>query len=117
MEPERHRSAVVPHTCYSLPSKGHVLGYPTLRTTSDINKYAASVIGLPIGDYPFSRQPQGRLPEVAEPQVGTTLEGRDGHDRRAMGPLTDDADTARHRHLDHGKNLRFVCGRDGRTRS
>jgi hypothetical protein len=102
IEPERHRSAVVPHTCSSLPLKGHVLGNPTLRTTSGINKYAASVIGLPIGDYPFSRQSQGRLPEVAEPQVRTTLEGgRDGHDRRVMGPLTDDADTARHRHLDY----------------
>jgi 4-hydroxy-tetrahydrodipicolinate synthase len=37
-------------------------------------KYAASVIGLPIGDYPFSRPPQGRLPEAAKAQIRTTLE-------------------------------------------
>ena len=37
-------------------------------------KYAASVIGLPIGDYPFSRPPQGRLPEAAKTQIRTALE-------------------------------------------
>ena len=37
-------------------------------------KYAASVIGLPVGDHPFSRPPQGRLPEAAKEQIRTTLE-------------------------------------------
>jgi 4-hydroxy-tetrahydrodipicolinate synthase len=37
-------------------------------------KYAASVIGLPVGDFPYSRPPQGRLPEVAKTQIRTALE-------------------------------------------
>jgi 4-hydroxy-tetrahydrodipicolinate synthase len=37
-------------------------------------KYAASVIGLPVGAYPHSRPPQGRLPEAAKTQIRTTLE-------------------------------------------
>jgi 4-hydroxy-tetrahydrodipicolinate synthase len=37
-------------------------------------KHAASVIGLPIGDYPFSRPPQARLPEIAKEQIRTSLE-------------------------------------------
>ena len=37
-------------------------------------KYASSVIGLPIGDYPHSRPPQGILPEVAKTQIRTGLE-------------------------------------------
>lgn len=37
-------------------------------------KHAASVIGLPIGDYPYSRPPQGILPEEAKTQIRTTLE-------------------------------------------
>ncbi len=37
-------------------------------------KYAASVIGLPIGDYPYSRPPQGVLPEEARTQIRTALE-------------------------------------------
>jgi 4-hydroxy-tetrahydrodipicolinate synthase len=37
-------------------------------------KYAASVIGLPIGDYPFSRPPQGLLPEAAKDQIRTCLQ-------------------------------------------
>lgn len=38
-------------------------------------KYAASVIGLPIGDYPGSRPPQGVLPEEARTQIREALEG------------------------------------------
>ena len=34
-------------------------------------KYAASVIGLPVGDFPYSRPPQARLPEVAKTQIRT----------------------------------------------
>jgi len=37
-------------------------------------KYAASVIGLPVGDYPHSRPPQGFLPEEAKTQIRRTLE-------------------------------------------
>jgi 4-hydroxy-tetrahydrodipicolinate synthase len=37
-------------------------------------KYAASVIGLPVGDFPHSRPPQGFLPEAAKTQIRTTLE-------------------------------------------
>jgi 4-hydroxy-tetrahydrodipicolinate synthase len=36
-------------------------------------KYAASVIGLPVGDYPHSRPPQGVLPEVAKAQISRAL--------------------------------------------
>ncbi|MCV7286592.1 dihydrodipicolinate synthase family protein [Mycolicibacterium wolinskyi] len=32
-------------------------------------KYAASVLGLPIGDYPHSRPPQAVLPDVAKDQI------------------------------------------------
>jgi 4-hydroxy-tetrahydrodipicolinate synthase len=32
-------------------------------------KYAASVVGLPIGDYPHSRAPQAVLPEVAKVEI------------------------------------------------
>ncbi|MBI3224200.1 MAG: dihydrodipicolinate synthase family protein [Mycolicibacterium cosmeticum] len=34
-------------------------------------KYAASLLGLPIGDYPHSRPPQAELPAVAKPQIET----------------------------------------------
>jgi 4-hydroxy-tetrahydrodipicolinate synthase len=37
-------------------------------------KVAAEVIGLPIGDYPHSRPPQGRLPEQARVQIRTAYE-------------------------------------------
>jgi 4-hydroxy-tetrahydrodipicolinate synthase len=37
-------------------------------------RYAASVLGLPMGDYPHSRPPQGILPEVAKEQIRGTLE-------------------------------------------
>jgi 4-hydroxy-tetrahydrodipicolinate synthase len=37
-------------------------------------KLAASVIGLPIGDYPYSRPPQGRLPEEAREQIRAAYE-------------------------------------------
>jgi 4-hydroxy-tetrahydrodipicolinate synthase len=37
-------------------------------------KYAASVIGLPVGDYPYSRPPQGRLPEEGKTQLRGALE-------------------------------------------
>jgi 4-hydroxy-tetrahydrodipicolinate synthase len=37
-------------------------------------RYAASVIGLPIGGYPESRPPQGILPEEARTQMRTALE-------------------------------------------
>jgi 4-hydroxy-tetrahydrodipicolinate synthase len=37
-------------------------------------KYAASVIGLPVGDFPHSRPPQAFLPETAKTQIRTTLE-------------------------------------------
>ena len=36
-------------------------------------KYAASVIGLPVGDYPHSRPPQGFLPEAAKVQIRAAL--------------------------------------------
>ena len=34
-------------------------------------KYAASLLGLPIGEYPHSRPPQAELPAVAKPQIET----------------------------------------------
>jgi 4-hydroxy-tetrahydrodipicolinate synthase len=37
-------------------------------------KYAASVIGLPVGEDAYSRPPQGRLPETAKGQIRTALE-------------------------------------------
>jgi 4-hydroxy-tetrahydrodipicolinate synthase len=37
-------------------------------------KYAASVLGLPIGDYPYSRPPQGILPEEAKQQLRKAYE-------------------------------------------
>jgi 4-hydroxy-tetrahydrodipicolinate synthase len=38
-------------------------------------KLAASVIGLPVGAYPYSRPPQARLPEVARAQIRAAYEG------------------------------------------
>jgi len=35
----------------------------------EVIKYASSVIGLPVGDYPYSRPPQARLPEEAKTQI------------------------------------------------
>ena len=37
-------------------------------------KYAASVIGLPVGDYPYSRPPQGILPEEGKAQLRAAIE-------------------------------------------
>jgi 4-hydroxy-tetrahydrodipicolinate synthase len=37
-------------------------------------RYAASVIGLPVGDYPHSRAPQGLLPDTAKTRIRTALE-------------------------------------------
>jgi 4-hydroxy-tetrahydrodipicolinate synthase len=37
-------------------------------------RYAASVVGLPMGDYPHSRPPQAILPEIAKAQIRTTFE-------------------------------------------
>jgi len=37
-------------------------------------KYAASVIGLPAGEYPFSRPPQGILPESAKEHMRAAIE-------------------------------------------
>lgn|GEM_PF-457369 len=37
-------------------------------------KYAALIIGLPIGDFPYSRPPQGILPEVAKAQLRAAIE-------------------------------------------
>ena len=37
-------------------------------------RYAASVIGLPVGDYPHSRPPQGILPEAAKQQIRKAFE-------------------------------------------
>ena len=37
-------------------------------------RYAASVLGLPVGDYPHSRPPQGILPEAAKEQIRKTFE-------------------------------------------
>lgn len=37
-------------------------------------KLAASVVGLPIGDYPYSRPPQGQLPEAARRQIRRAME-------------------------------------------
>jgi 4-hydroxy-tetrahydrodipicolinate synthase len=37
-------------------------------------KLAASIIGLPIGDYPYSRPPQGVLPESAREQIRAAYE-------------------------------------------
>jgi len=31
-------------------------------------------MGLPVGDFPYSRPPQGRLPEVAKTQIRSALE-------------------------------------------
>jgi 4-hydroxy-tetrahydrodipicolinate synthase len=37
-------------------------------------KYAASLLGLPIGDYPHSRPPQALLPDEARTQIRTAFE-------------------------------------------
>jgi 4-hydroxy-tetrahydrodipicolinate synthase len=37
-------------------------------------KYAASLMGLPVGSYPHSRPPQGILPEHAKEEIRTALE-------------------------------------------
>ena len=37
-------------------------------------KYAASVMGLPMGNYPYSRPPQGILPEAAKAQLRAAIE-------------------------------------------
>ena len=37
-------------------------------------RYAAFVIGLPMGDYPHSRPPQGLLPDIAKEQIRATYE-------------------------------------------
>lgn len=37
-------------------------------------KYAASVIGLPVGDYPYSRPPQGLLPDEAKRHLRAAIE-------------------------------------------
>ena len=37
-------------------------------------KYAASVIGLPVGDYPGSRPPQGVLPQEGKDQIRAGIE-------------------------------------------
>jgi 4-hydroxy-tetrahydrodipicolinate synthase len=45
-------------------------GRPTYFTHwEEAFKYAASLFGLPIGDYPQSRPPQGKLPEEAKTQI------------------------------------------------
>lgn len=36
---------------------------------ADAFKYAASVLGLPVGDYPHSRPPQAMLPDAAKTQI------------------------------------------------
>jgi 4-hydroxy-tetrahydrodipicolinate synthase len=38
-------------------------------------RYAASMIGLPMGDYPHSRPPQGILPDAGKAQMRAALEG------------------------------------------
>ena len=50
-------------------------------------KYAASVIGLPVGDYPHSRPPQGFLPEAAKVQIRAALvnAGMEGKAQLAVG--------------------------------
>lgn len=40
-------------------------------------KHAAAVIGLPIGDYPHSRPPQGILPDEAKTQIRSAIENAD----------------------------------------
>jgi 4-hydroxy-tetrahydrodipicolinate synthase len=37
-------------------------------------RYAASVLGLPMGDYPHSRPPQGILPEIAKAEIRAAYE-------------------------------------------
>ena len=37
-------------------------------------KYAASLLGLPIGDYPHSRPPQAVLPEEGKTQIRTAYQ-------------------------------------------
>ena len=50
-------------------------------------KFAASVIGLPVGDFPSSRPPQARLPEEAKTQIRGALEdsGLAGKARLVLG--------------------------------
>jgi 4-hydroxy-tetrahydrodipicolinate synthase len=53
-------------------------------------KLAASTIGLPVGDYPFSRPPQALLPEAARVQIRTAFEnaGMAGVFRGSQVPAT-----------------------------
>ena len=37
-------------------------------------KYAASLLGLPIGDYPHSRPPQAELPDEGRAQIRTAYQ-------------------------------------------
>ena len=46
----------------------------TSPTGATAFRYAASVIGLPMGDYPDSRPPQGILPEAAKAQIRAAFE-------------------------------------------
>ncbi len=50
-------------------------------------KFAASVIGLPVGAYPLARPPQGLLPDEAKVQIRRTMEasGMAGAARRSLG--------------------------------
>jgi 4-hydroxy-tetrahydrodipicolinate synthase len=50
-------------------------------------KYMASIIGLPPGEYPQSRPPQGVLPEHAKAQIRATLE-HVGMAGRALAPAS-----------------------------
>jgi 4-hydroxy-tetrahydrodipicolinate synthase len=46
-------------------------------------RYAASVLGLPVGDYPHSRPPQGILPDAAKAQLRAAFENA-GMIRKAL---------------------------------
>ena len=48
-------------------------------------KFCASTIGLPVGDYPFSRPPQAKLPEEAKTQI------RNAYDRAGLVGIAESA--------------------------
>ena len=50
-------------------------------------KYAASVLGLPIGDYPHSRPPQAELPAEGRPRSTLRIDGSDSSVAEPPGRL------------------------------
>ena len=72
-EARQHKKQQVPIAIGSWPTR--YPGRPDYFTHwGEAFKHAAAVIGLPIGDYPYSRPPQAVLPDEARAQIRAGLE-------------------------------------------